>query len=200
LSGWDVLLPPIGGVVTATHGDVDSSPMVGRIFSRGRLDGGVVCLPTSPVKPVDVMGLPQVVVVTVHVVSVAGSDVAGEMDVGISPTLPDGLPLMVGDMPGSLAGGVLSGGLPLVLRPPANCDVGLPVALDDVRSRAVRRACTALFSTGALADLPTTPSLDVIVGGGPVALFLRRRGLPTPPGWHGVPSSSDEDDRISSIP
>ena len=104
----DVLLPPlIGGVATATHGDVSSSPMVGRILVWGRL-GGVVSLPTPPVKPVDVMGLPQVVVVTVQVVSVAGSDVAGETDVRVSPRLPDGLPLMVGDRLGSLAGGVLS--------------------------------------------------------------------------------------------
>ena len=84
----DVLLPPVGGETTATHGDVISFLMIGRMFLWGRHSGGVICLPAPPVKAVDVIGLPQVVVVTVHVVNVADSDVAGEMSVSISPGFP----------------------------------------------------------------------------------------------------------------
>lgn len=61
---------------TAAHGDI--SRMVGRAGRRG--DG--VCLPAIP-SPVDMTGLPHVLVVTVQVVSVAGSDVAGETWGGI---------------------------------------------------------------------------------------------------------------------
>jgi len=164
------VLPPAGGGTTATHGDVISSPMVGRKFLWGR-QGGVVYLPTPPMKPVDMIGLPQVVVVTVQVVRVVGSDVAGEMGGSISPGLPDGLPLVIWGRLGNLAGSdVLDW---LVLMPLANGDVELPVPLGDGLPRVVRRAAVALFSTGAQVGRPavmTTPTLDVVLGGGPCLL------------------------------
>ena len=195
------VLPPAGGKTTATHGDVLSSPMVGRKLCWGR-QGEATCLPRPPVKPVDMSGLPQVVVVTVQVVSVVGSDVAGEMGENISPKLPDGLPLVVWGRLGSLArGDVLD---PLVLMPPASCDAGLPVPLGDGLPRGVRRAATALFPTGAQVGpaVVTTPPLDVVLGGGPPTVLLRLKGLglPTTRGWSSAPSSSDDDDRIISTP
>jgi len=181
------------------HGDVLSSPMVGRKLCWGR-QGEATCLPRPPVKPVDMSGLPQVVVVTVHVVSVVGSDVAGEMGGNISPMLPDGLPLVVWGRLGSLAGGDVLG--PLVLRPPASCDAGLPVPLGDGLPRGVRRAATALFPTGAQVGpvVVTTPPLDVVLGGGPPTFLLRLKGLglPTTRGWSSAPSSSDDDKMIST--
>ena len=195
------VLPPTGGDTTATHGDVLSSPMVGRKLCWGR-QGEATCLPRPPVKPVDMSGLPQVVVVTVHVVSVVGSDVAGEMGENISPKLPDGLPLVVWGRLGSLARGDVLG--PLMLRPPASCDAGLPVPLGDGLPRGVRRAATALFPTGAQVGpaVVTTPPLDVVLGGGPPTVLLRLKGLglPTTRGWKSAPSSSDDDVRIISTP
>ena len=194
------VLPPTGVGTTATHGDVLSSPMVGRKLRWGR-QGEATCLPRPPVKPVDMSGLPQVVVVTVQVVSVVGSDVAGEMGENISPGLPDGLPLVVWGRLGSLAGGDV---LWLMLRPPASCDAGLPVPLGDGLPRGVRRAATALFPTGAQVGpaVVTTPPLDVVLGGGPPTVLLRLKGLglPTTRGWNCAPSSSDDDDSIISTP
>lgn len=48
--------------------------------------------------------------------------------------------------------------------------------------------------------LVTTPSSGVVFGGGPVTFLLLSLSLPTPPGWYGVPSSSDVDDMRISIP
>ena len=122
------------------------------------------------------------------------------MGVDISPWLPDGLPLVIGDRLGSLAEGMLLGWL--VLRPSANGDVELSVTLGNVLPRVARRASTALFSTGALVDqlAVVITSLDVVVGSGPATFFLRSLSLPTPPGWNGVSFSSDEDVKNISIP
>ena len=122
----------------------------------------------------DITGPPHVVVVTMQVVSVVGSDVADKMV--IWP--PDGLPPMVRGRLGDRAGDSLGSSLS-----PARRDAILPFALDGGLSRAASRASKALFPTGVLLArllvlVATPPAMvfgGVVPGGSPP--------LPVVPPW-----------------